>query len=62
MRSATWKKDLTVIGGFAASIDCPTPLFAASEPIYAAALAMGHGPEDMGAVCTVLETMAGVKR
>ena len=62
MRSATWKKDLTVIGGFAASIDCPTPLFAASEPIYAAALAMGHGPEDMGAVCAVLENMAGVKR
>jgi putative dehydrogenase len=62
MRSATWKKDLTVIGGFAASMDCPTPLFAASEPLYAAALAMGHGAEDMGAVCAVLEKMAGVKR
>ena len=25
MRSRTWKKDMTVIGDFAASLDCPTP-------------------------------------
>jgi L-threonate 2-dehydrogenase len=62
MRSRTWKKDMTVIGDFASSLDCPTPLFDATAGIYDAALAMGHGAEDVAAVCAVLETMAGLKR
>jgi 3-hydroxyisobutyrate dehydrogenase-like beta-hydroxyacid dehydrogenase len=62
MRSSTWKKDMTVIGDFAAELACPTPLFDLSASLYTAALAMGHGAEDTAAVCAVLETMAGVSR
>jgi 3-hydroxyisobutyrate dehydrogenase-like beta-hydroxyacid dehydrogenase len=62
MRSSTWKKDLTVIGEFAADVGCPTPLFGLAGTLHAAALAMGHGEEDTAAVCAVLEGMAGVVR
>jgi 3-hydroxyisobutyrate dehydrogenase-like beta-hydroxyacid dehydrogenase len=62
MRSATWKKDLTVIGEFAADVGCPAPLFGLAAALHAAALAMGHGEEDTAAVCAVLERMAGVER
>jgi 3-hydroxyisobutyrate dehydrogenase-like beta-hydroxyacid dehydrogenase len=62
MRSSTWKKDMTVIGDFAAGLACPTPLFDLSASLYTAALAMGHGAEDTAAVCAVLERMAGIER
>jgi putative dehydrogenase len=62
MRNSTWQKDMKVIGEYAASVGCPTPLFSASEPIYRAALSTGYGDQDTGAVCAVLEAMAGVKR
>jgi putative dehydrogenase len=62
MTLSLWQKDMTVIGAFAKKLQCPTPLFCATEPIYAAALAMGHGAHDTGAVCAVLEAMAGVTR
>ena len=62
MRSRTWKKDMTVIGDFAASLDCPTPLFNTTGALYEAALAMGRDAEDVAAVCTVLEAMAGIHR
>jgi 3-hydroxyisobutyrate dehydrogenase-like beta-hydroxyacid dehydrogenase len=62
MRSSTWKKDLTVIGEFAAGLDCPTPLFSVASSLYAATLAMGRGEEDSGAVCATLEMMAGMER
>jgi 3-hydroxyisobutyrate dehydrogenase-like beta-hydroxyacid dehydrogenase len=62
MRSATWKKDMTVIGDFASGLACPTPLFDLSASLYTAALAMGHGAEDTAAVCAVLEKMAGIER
>ena len=62
MRCATWKKDMTVIGEFAAELGCPVPLFNATEPIYDTGLAMGHGALDTAAVCAVLESMAGLKR
>ena len=62
MRISTWQKDMKVIGEYAASVGCPTPLFSASEPIYRAALSAGHGDEDTGSVCAVLEAMAGIKR
>jgi 3-hydroxyisobutyrate dehydrogenase-like beta-hydroxyacid dehydrogenase len=62
MRVSTWQKDMKVIGEYAASVGCPTPLFSASEPIYRAALSTGHADEDTGSVCAVLEAMAGVKR
>jgi putative dehydrogenase len=62
MRVSTWQKDMKVIGEYAASVGCPTPLFSATEPIYRAALSTGHADEDTAAVCAVLEAMAGVKR
>ena len=62
MRVATWQKDMAVIAQFAAGLGCPTPLFSATEPIYASAMATGHGQEDTAAVCAVLEAMAGVTR
>ena len=62
MRNSTWMKDMKVIGEYAASVGCPTPLFSASEPIYRAAISTGHADEDTGAVCAVLEAMAGIKR
>jgi putative dehydrogenase len=57
-----WQKDMTVIGDFARELGCPTPLFSASGPIYAAAMAMGHGGDDTASVCAVLEAMAGIRR
>jgi 3-hydroxyisobutyrate dehydrogenase-like beta-hydroxyacid dehydrogenase len=62
MKNEVWQKDMTIIGDFARELDCPTPLFAASAPIYSAAMAMGLGKEDTGAVCAVLEEMAGNPR
>ncbi len=62
MKVQTWQKDMTIIGDYARKIDCPTPLFSASAPIYTAAMAMGRGAEDTGVVCAVLEQMANNSR
>jgi putative dehydrogenase len=62
MRNSTWQKDMKVIGEYAASVGCPTPLFSATEPIYRAAMSTGYADQDTGAVCAVLEAMAGVRR
>ena len=62
MKISTWQKDMAIIGKFARDLGCPTPLFNASEPVYAAALAGGYGAQDTAAVCAVLEAKAGVKR
>jgi len=62
MRSSTWVKDLTVIGEFAAGLGCPAPLFTLSATLHTGVLAAGRGAEDTGAVCAVLENMAGVTR
>jgi putative dehydrogenase len=61
-RLSIFKKDTAVIADFARQIGCPTPLLAATVPIYTAAIAMGHEAEDAGAVCAVLEAMAGHRR
>jgi len=62
MKNDVYRKDLHVIGEFATSLDCPTPLFSACVDIYRATLAQGLGDEDTAAVCRVLEDMAGLKR
>jgi L-threonate 2-dehydrogenase len=62
MKVEVWQKDMTIIGDFVRELDCPAPLFAASGPIYNAAMAMGLAKEDTGAVCKVLEEMAGSPR
>ncbi len=57
-----FRKDLEVIGDFAAEIGCAAPLFAASAPVYNAAWAQGHATDDAASVCAVLERLAGVER
>jgi 3-hydroxyisobutyrate dehydrogenase-like beta-hydroxyacid dehydrogenase len=62
MKIKVWQKDMQVIGDFAKTIGCPTPLFTATEAIYDTALDTGYAMQDTAAVCAVLEKMAGVKR
>ena len=61
MKVGLWQKDMQIIGEYARDLGCPTPLFAASAPIYTAAVASGHAMEDTGVVCAVLGEMAGLK-
>jgi len=62
MKVGIWQKDMKIIGDYARSIDCPTPLFLASAAFYTAAMAMGRGEEDTAAVCAVLEEWARTPR
>jgi 3-hydroxyisobutyrate dehydrogenase-like beta-hydroxyacid dehydrogenase len=62
MKISVWQKDMSVIGDYAQELGCPTPLFSATLPVYAAAMSTGHDAHDTAAVCAVLEAMAGVKR
>jgi L-threonate 2-dehydrogenase len=62
MKVKVWQKDMQVIGDFAKSIGCPTPLFTATESIYDTALNSGYAMQDTAAVCAVLEKMARLKR
>jgi putative dehydrogenase len=61
MKIQVWQKDLKVIGEYAASIGCPTPLFAMASQPYYAALSQGLGGEDTAAVAEVLKREAGLK-
>jgi 3-hydroxyisobutyrate dehydrogenase-like beta-hydroxyacid dehydrogenase len=60
MKVSTWQKDMRLITEALNATDTPAPLFAASVPIYNAAMGMGHGSDDTGAVYAVLERMAGM--
>jgi len=60
--TATHLKDLDIIGKFAADLHCPTPLFTAAAQFYYAGVAQGRGGQDTGAVCAVLEKLAGIER
>ena len=62
MKVEVWQKDMSIIGNFAAALDCPTPLFAASGSIYNAAMAQGHARNDTAAVCAVMQEMARLDR
>jgi 3-hydroxyisobutyrate dehydrogenase-like beta-hydroxyacid dehydrogenase len=62
MKNEVWQKDMKIIGEFAAKLGVPTPLFNASAAVYSAAMAQGYAREDTGAVCAVLEKLAGVRR
>jgi L-threonate 2-dehydrogenase len=58
MKVGVWQKDMKIIGEFARSLECPTPLFAATMPIYNAAMALGFAEADTACVCAVLESWA----
>jgi 3-hydroxyisobutyrate dehydrogenase-like beta-hydroxyacid dehydrogenase len=62
MKIKVWQKDMDVIGQYAKKLRVPTPLFTATEPVYAKAMATGLAMQDTAAVCAVLEKAAGVKR
>lgn len=62
MKVEIWQKDMKIIADFAARLDCPTPLLAASAAYYTAAMAQGRGGEDTAAVCAVFEEMARLRR
>ncbi len=62
MKIDIWQKDMEVIGDFVRSLGVATPLFAASAPLYNAAIGLGLAEHDTAAVCTVLEAMAGIER
>jgi 3-hydroxyisobutyrate dehydrogenase-like beta-hydroxyacid dehydrogenase len=61
MKLSVWQKDMNVIADFAKACGCPTPLFAATAPLYVAATTTNAG-EDTGAVCAVIEKMANYRR
>jgi len=62
MKNEVWQKDMKIIGEFAAKLGAPTPLFNASAAVYNAAMAQGYARQDTGAVCAVIEAMAGHRR
>ena len=62
MKNEVWQKDMKIIGEFAAGLGAPTPLFNASAAVYSAAMALGYAKQDTGAVCAVMEAMAGIRR
>ena len=59
MKVSTWQKDMRLISEALAASGAPAPLFAATIPIYNAAMALGHGGDDTGAVYAVLERLTG---
>ena len=58
MKCNVWQKDMAIIGQFATALGVATPLLSATIPVYASAIAHGHGQHDTAAVCDVLERMA----
>lgn len=62
MKCEVYQKDIDIIGGYAAANQIPVPLFEASKAYYSAALSQGMAMQDTGAVCAVLEQMAGNPR
>jgi len=62
MKVGVWQKDMAIIGEYATSLGVPTPLLSACIPVYASAMALGHGPHDTAAVCDVLKRMAAVQQ
>lgn len=62
MRISTWKKDMDVIGAFAAELGVAAPLFRVCGELYEEALAAGLGPLDTAAVCRLIEARSGLAR
>jgi 3-hydroxyisobutyrate dehydrogenase-like beta-hydroxyacid dehydrogenase len=58
MKIAVWQKDMKLIGDALRANGVPAPLFAATVPLYDAAIGMGHGLHDTAAVFDVLARMS----
>ncbi len=59
MKVGVWQKDMKLINAALAATGTPAPLFAASQPIYNAAVSAGHAENDTAAVFDVLTRMCG---
>ena len=59
MKVRTFAKDMDIIGHFAGTLGCPTPLFTLAAQLNLAALAQGHADEDTASVFAVLQQLAG---
>ena len=62
MKLGLFQKDIAIIREFAREMGSPTPLLDVSAEIYDQANARGWQDLDTGAVCAVLEQMAGWTR
>lgn len=58
MKIEVWQKDMKLIAAALREAGVPAPLFAATVPLYDAAMGMGHGRHDTAAVFDVLERMS----
>ena len=58
MKVGIWQKDMKLIAAALAEAQVPAPLFAATVPVYNAAMALGHAEHDTAAVFDVLSRMS----
>ncbi len=58
MKIEVWQKDMKLIAAALRDAGVPAPLFAATVPIYDAAMGMGHAKHDTAAVFDVLDRMS----
>jgi len=58
MKVGIWQKDMRLIAAALADAQVPAPLFAATVPVYNAAMALGHAEHDTAAVFDVLSRMS----
>jgi L-threonate 2-dehydrogenase len=62
MKISVWQKDMKLIAQALADAQVPAPLFAATIPLYNAAMGMGHESHDTAAVFDVLERMSSIPK
>lgn len=62
MKVGIWQKDMKLISTALAQTQTPAPLFAATLPVYNAAMGMGHADNDTAAVFDVLSQMCSPKK
>ena len=58
MKLDLWQKDMSLIAEFATQLGVKTPVFDATAPLYAEAIALGMGESDTAAVFDVLKRLA----
>ena len=59
MKVGIWQKDMRLIQAALEATHSPAPLFAATQPLYNAAMAAGHAADDTAVVYRILERMCG---
>jgi putative dehydrogenase len=62
MKVSVWQKDMKLIAQALVDTHVPAPLFAATIPVYNAAMGMGHADNDTAAVFDVLSRMSSAPK